>query len=252
MIDWITPNWPAPANVQAMFVTRNIDKTTVASDAYAGLNLATHVGDDFTVVQRNREQLQRYLPQAPRWLTQVHGTKSIWIDTAMTESNDATLEGDAAMSRQPGVVCAVLVADCLPVLLCDSAGSVVGVVHAGWRGLAAGIIENTVNELRKFSRDNQIIAWLGPAISSRHFEVGEEVRLVFTDYDSQAACAFSKRKKEGKWYADLFTLARQRLSSAGVSQVYGGDVCTYSNSEKFYSYRRDGATGRMAGLLWMT
>ncbi len=229
-----------------MFTTRNIREVN-ENGTYTGLNLATHVGDDPHIVQLNRVHLSQYLPTSPRWLTQVHGSRPIWVD-----SDSEMLEGDAAMSRHPGVVCAILVADCLPILLCDTVGSVVGVVHAGWRGLAAGIVENTIQALREFSCSDQIIAWLGPAISSQHFEVGEEVRTVFTEYDHQAARAFFPGKEKGKWNADLFALARQRLSHVGVTQVSGGNLCTYSNPERFYSYRRDGKTGRMAGLLWMT
>lgn len=247
MIDWITPDWPAPANINAMFTTRTIGMEAGEKGAYAGLNLAAHVGDDPHIVQANRDCLNQHLPASPLWLTQIHGSRPIWID-----SDSETLEGDAAMSRHPEAVCAVLVADCLPVLLCDMAGSVVGAVHAGWRGLAEGIIENTVQALRECSYSDQIIAWLGPAISSRHFEVGEEVRTIFIEYDRQAARAFLPGKEEGKWYADLFSLARQRLSHVGVSRIGGGDLCTYSDPEKFYSYRRDGKTGRMAGLVWMT
>ncbi|WP_292979424.1 peptidoglycan editing factor PgeF [Nitrosomonas sp.] len=242
----IVPDWPAPANVNALFTTRNIGAVTKSQGIYAGLNLANHVDDDPLIVQQNRSQLRQYLPEDPCWLTQVHGTKSIWVD-----SGNETLEADAAMSRHPGVVCAVLVADCLPVMLCDQAGSVVGVAHAGWRGLAGGVIENTVKELRKFSHSDQLMAWLGPAISSRYFEVGDEVRTRFAEYDPQAVCAFLPGKEKGKWYANLFDLARQRLRHSGVEQVYGGNYCTFSDPEKFYSYRRDGKTGRMAGLLWL-
>ncbi|MCC6917201.1 peptidoglycan editing factor PgeF [Nitrosomonas sp.] len=246
MIDRIVPDWPAPANISAMFTTRNIQPAAGNRNSHAGLNLASHVDDDPLIVQQNRNQLRQYLPDSPRWLTQVHGSRAVWVDP-----DTQTFEADAAMSRCPGVVCAVLVADCLPVLLCDTAGSVVGIVHAGWRGLAGGVIENTLGELRKYSRSEQIIAWLGPAIGPQHFEVGNEVREVFVGHDRYAARAFLPGKEHGKWYANLFELARQRLSHVGVSQVYGGDICTFSNPEKFYSYRRDGKTGRMAGLLWM-
>lgn len=249
MIGRIVPNWPAPANVSAMFTTRNIGVAERNRGAYAGLNLASHVDDDPLIVQQNRSKLRQYLPDHPRWLTQVHGSQPVWVDSS---SEDEAPEADAALSRHPGVVCAVLVADCLPVLLCDMAGSVVGIAHAGWRGMAEGVIENTVGELRKFSNSDQVIAWLGPAISSRYFEVGDEVREVFTKYDHRAACAFFPGKEAGKWYANLFDLARQRLSYSGVDQIYGDDLCTFSNPEQFYSYRRDGKTGRMAGLLWMT
>ncbi len=248
MIDWIVPDWPSPENVSAIFTTRNKGMGRDTGRVYAGLNLANHVGDDPQAVQQNRICLRRYLPGDPCWLIQVHGTRPVWVDT----EGMIPPEGDAAMSRRHGIVCAVLVADCLPVLLCDAAGSVVGIAHAGWRGLVGGIIENTVEELRRFSRSDQLIAWLGPAIGPQYFEVGDEVRIMFLKHGDQAECAFSPGKEKGKWYANIFDLARQRLSCAGIDQVYGGDICTFNDPTRFYSYRRDGITGRMAGLVWMT
>lgn len=246
MIDWIVPDWPSPKNVNAMFTTRKGGVSKNINGAYANLNLAAHVGDDPDVVLQNRAYLRRYLPNDPCWLTQVHGSRPVWLD-----SGCEILEGDAAMSKQSGVVCAVLVADCLPVLLCDLAGSIVGIAHAGWRGLAGGIIENTIAEMRKFSQSEQIIAWLGPAIGPKYFEVGGEVWKEFVEQDSRAASAFMPGKEKGKWHANLFDLARQRLADSGIKQVYGGDICTFGDATRFYSYRRDGVTGRMAGLLWM-
>ncbi|MGG7054258.1 peptidoglycan editing factor PgeF [Nitrosomonas sp. ANs5] len=245
MIDWIVPDWPSPGNVKAVVTTRQGGVSQNIAGAYASFNLATHVNDNPDAVLQNRARLRRYLPAEPRWLTQVHGSRPIWVNT----SNE--WEGDAAISRDRGVVCAILVADCLPVLLCDTAGSVVAVVHAGWRGLAGGIIENTIREMHKYAPGEQIIAWLGPAIGPGHFEVGEEVRAAFVAYNRQAAGAFVPAKEKGKWYANLFDLARQRLAGTGVGQVYGGDVCTFSDAMRFYSYRRDGVTGRMAGLVWL-
>lgn len=246
MIDWIVPDWPSPKNVNAIFTTRKGGVSKNINGAYASLNLAAHVDDDPDAVLQNRAYLRRYLPNDPCWLTQVHGSRPVWLD-----SDCEILEGDAAMSRQSGVVCAVLVADCLPVLLCDLAGSVIGIVHAGWRGLVGGIIENTITEMREFSQSEQIIAWLGPAIGPKYFEVGEEVWKEFIEQDSRAASAFTPGKEEGKWHANLFDLARKRLAYSGIKQVYGGDICTFSDATRFYSYRRDGVTGRMAGLLWM-
>lgn len=247
MRDWIIPEWPAPHHVKALFTTRQGGVNRDPISRYAGFNLGDHVGDDPDVVRENRTQLRRYLPQEPRWLTQVHQNKPVWVDTI----SDDRPEGDAAISRHRGVVCAILVADCLPVFLCDEEGSVVAVAHAGWRGLASGIIENTVQEMRRYAKSKQIIAWLGPAIGSRHFEVGEEVRSVFIRSDIQSATAFVKTDQHGKYHADLFQLARQRLAKVGVDQISGGKLCTFSDANRFYSYRRDGQTGRMAALLWM-
>lgn len=244
MYDWITPNWPSPPNVKAIFTTRTGGVSKNYNGIYSGLNLGDHVDDDVLSVRHNRALLRSYLPSEPYWLKQVHGVRPIWID-----NDDTHLEGDAALSRCGGRVCAILVADCLPILLCDSVGSVVGAVHAGWRGLAGGVIENTISEMVR--KDAEIIAWLGPAIGPKHFEVGEEVREVFLKHDSASSSAFTSTSNGKKWYADLFTLARQRLKDVGVNRVYGGDECTFSNPERFYSYRRDGITGRMAALIWL-
>lgn len=247
MNDWITPDWPAPGNVKSLFTTRN---GGISSGLYASLNLGDHVGDDPTIVKQNRALLRRILPSEPRWLKQVHGTTPIRVDGYDCL---APCEGDAAFSRCAGHVCAVLVADCLPVLLCDHAGTVAGVIHAGWRGMVEGVIERTLSEIsRADGMDTRIMAWLGPAIGPRHFEVGEEVRQAFIAHDRKSAIAFlPHRTHSGKWFADLFLLARQRLAEAGVTEVYGGGECTFSNPERFFSYRRDGNTGRMAGLIWL-
>lgn len=244
--DWITPGWPAPRNVRALFTTRN---GGVSSGKYAGLNLGDHVGDDPSTVAQNRALLRSVLPDEPRWLKQVHGTTPIQVDDV-----DSIVEGDAALSQRAGIVCAVLVADCLPVLLCDHAASVVGVAHAGWRGLAAGVIESTVASMLSVgNQQTPLMAWLGPAIGPGHFEVGEEVREVFVRHDQNAALAFAPHAHE-KWLADLYLLARQRLAQAGVTEVYGGGECTFSDPARFFSHRRDGKTGntgRMAGLIWL-
>lgn len=248
MNDWIIPDWPSPGNVKALFTTRN---GGISSGPYASLNLGDHVGDNPPAVKQNRALLHRILPDEPQWLKQVHGTTPVTIDGY---DCPAPCEGDAAFSRRPGNVCAVLVADCLPVLLCDHAGTVAGVIHAGWRGMVEGVIERTVSEIcRTSNMKPRMMAWLGPAIGPRHFEVGEEVRQAFIERDREAALAFLPHPASngGKWFADLFLLARQRLMKAGVAEIYGGGECTFSDPARFFSYRRDGNTGRMAGLIWL-
>lgn len=240
--DCIVPDWPAPLNVQALFTTR---LGGVSQGVYSSLNLGDHVSDDPAAVQQNRALLQDVLPARPVWLKQVHGTRLLWVDQPAVDS-----AADAALAKSDGVVCVVMVADCLPVLLCDEAGTVVGVVHAGWRGLVGGIIEQSVSAMRTQCH-GEILAWLGPAIGPKHFEVGAEVREAFLQHDAQSAQAFVAAENPDKWYANLFDLARQRLLQVGVRNVYGGDVCTYSDPTRFFSYRRDGQTGRMAALIWL-
>jgi hypothetical protein len=250
MSDWIVPDWPAPPNVAALFTTRD-GGTGSSPSAYASFNLGDHVGDDPMTVKQNRAALRRFLPNEPRWLKQVHGTSIVRVDGHdCAAPPSAPPMGDAAFSRQPGTICGVLVADCLPILLCDHAGTVVAVVHAGWRGLAEGVIERTVSAIGALP--SPLMAWLGPAIGPNHFEVGEEVRSAFMTNDKQSSAAFIPHSsREDKWFADLFLLARQRLQKAGVTDIYGGGICTFSNPARFYSYRRDGDTGRMAGLIWL-
>ncbi|SCY71344.1 conserved hypothetical protein [Nitrosospira sp. Nl5] len=251
MNDWITPGWPAPSNVKAVFTTR---QGGISSGPYASLNLGDHVGDEPSTVKQNRALLRRILPGEPRWLKQVHGTLSVRIDG---DDCTAPCNADAAFTQRAGNVCAVLVADCLPILLCDHGGTIVGVIHAGWRGLAGGVIERTVSEIGQIDCrgdiKTHIMAWLGPAIGPHHFEVGEEVRQAFVECDKESAIAFMPHQAHrGKWFADLFLLARQRLTKAGVAEIYGGGECTFSDPARFFSYRRDGNTGRMAGLIWLT
>lgn len=242
MLSFLTPDWPAPPNVRAAITTRG---GGVSRGAYASFNLADHVGDDPGAVAHNRELLRDRLglPAEPHWLRQVHG-----CEVATAESSPAGCAADAVCARSPGRVCAVLTADCLPLLLCDRQGERVCAVHAGWRGLAAGVIERGVASL---GRDPaELLAWLGPAIGPRAFEVGEEVRQTFLEQDARAANAFLDHRA-GHWLADIYTLARLRLTQLGVGYVGGGDYCTVSDAERFYSYRRDGATGRMASLIWL-
>ena len=237
----IEPDWPLPAGVRACVTTR-AGGLSVAP--HAGLNLGTHVGDDPEAVAANRARLRRHLPAEPLWLQQVHGLAVADADLAC-----GLPEADAVVARRAGRVCAVLTADCLPVLLCDVAGTVVGAAHAGWRGLAAGVIEAVLEKMAVAPQ--AVTAWMGPAIGPQAFEVGEEVRACFVDLDAAASAAFVPAGSPGKWRADLFLLARQRLMRAGVSSIHGGGVCTHGDAARFYSYRRDGVTGRFASLIWL-
>ncbi|MDP5237892.1 peptidoglycan editing factor PgeF [Uliginosibacterium sp. 31-16] len=238
----ITPDWPAPKNVRAIFTTRH---GGVSTGAYAALNLAKHVGDDLALVLKNRALLAEQLPMEPLWLEQVHGATVV---NAACTCPDA--QADAAVARMPYRICTVMTADCLPVLFCDTQGTAVAATHAGWKGLAAGVLENSVKAMQ--ARADTLMAWLGPAISQPAFEVGEEVRTAFVAHLPEAEAAFVSGKAPGKWQADLYLLARQRLAAIGVTQVYGGDRCTFTETADFFSARRDGTqTGRQASLIWL-
>ncbi len=240
--DWLRPDWPAPATVQAVTTTR---AGGVSRGLYASFNLAAHVGDDPSAVVANRQHLQQSLnlPAEPAWLEQVHGTEVVSLDAPRPFGH-----ADASVTTRPGRVCAVLTADCLPVLFCNRAGTAVAAAHAGWRGLAAGVLEAAVAALNTAPGD--ILAWLGPAIGANAFEVGGEVRDAFLSRQAEAAAAF-RLLPSGKYLADLYALARLRLAAAGVTAIYGGGWCTHSEAERFFSYRRDGVTGRMASLIWL-
>lgn len=238
----ILPDWPAPANVKACSTTRH---GGISEFPYDSLNLGTHVGDIAATVITNRQRLveQGQLPQMPVWLEQVHGTRVLHLDGSAISD----VQADAVYSRVAGQVCAVMTADCLPVLFCSLAGDEVAAAHAGWRGLCAGVLEQT---MAQFNTDpSSIIAWLGPAIGPQQFEVGEEVKQAFIDIDTQAAAAFIPAGTQ--YLADIYLLARQRLQAAGIHAIYGGDHCTVSEKQQFFSYRRDGITGRMASLVWL-
>jgi YfiH family protein len=240
--DWLVPDWPAPASVRAVTTTR---QGGVSQGCYASMNPADHVDDDPVAVMANRQYLQQALdlPGQPVWLQQVHGTTVVNAATAGTSP-----AADAAYSLEAGVVCAVLTADCLPVLLSDTAGQCVAAIHAGWRGLVAGVIEQAARATGR--PGNALLAWLGPAIGPSAFQVGEEVRDSFMAHDQAAVGAF-RQGTDGRWFADLYQLARQRLADCGVTAVYGGEYCSFTDPERFYSYRRDGVTGRMATLIWL-
>lgn len=238
---FLVPEWPAPAGVRATVTTR---AGGVSSGPWASFNLASHVGDDPAAVAENRRRLRTALdlPSEPSWLQQVHEHAVARLPGPLPEA------ADAAVVFGRGPVCAVLVADCLPVFLASRDGDRVGVAHAGWRGLAAGVVEATVVALG--CDPARLVAWLGPAIGPRAFEVGEEVRAAFTDRDAGAAALFHPCRA-GRWLADLPALARRRLMACGVASVHGGGTCTVSDAARFYSYRRDGVTGRMAALAWL-
>lgn len=240
MTDWIVPGWPAPPNVQALVTTRGGGFSGPPFDTW---NLADHVGDDPAAVAANRARLAPLLPGAPRWLAQVHGIECIRADAVAGRT-----EADASWTGTPGVVCVVLTADCLPVLFCDREGTVVAAAHAGWRGLLAGVLESTVGALGR--APEELMAWLGPAIGPSAFEVGPEVRSGFVEGCPEDAAAFLSGRS-GRWWGDLYALARRRLRDAGVQDVFGGGFCTASDEARFFSYRRDGATGRMAALVWL-
>ncbi len=240
--DLILPDWPAPARVRAACTLRT---GGVSGGPYASLNLGDHVGDAPAAVAANRARLAAALafPAEPLWLNQVHGCTVAESGTAV-----AGCEADAAVARGPGRACAVLTADCLPVLFCDLDGSRVAAVHAGWRGLAAGVLEAAVTALQ--TEPGRLLAWLGPAIGPSAYEVGGEVRRAFLENTPGADAAF-RPSPAGRWLADLYTLARLRLAAAGVTAVYGGHWCTFTAADRFFSYRRDGVTGRMASLVWI-
>jgi len=242
------PDWPAASCVRAACTLRN---GGVSLAPFSSLNLAAHVGDEPSAVLTNRSLIrdQLRLPSEPLWLSQVHGARVLDADAMAQGGEIATpAQADAAVTHLTGRVLAVMVADCLPVLMTRADGSAVAVAHAGWRGIAAGVLEATVAALG--GPPAQPLAWLGPAISQAHFEVGAEVREVFCEHDARAADAFVPNAR-GRWQCDLYRLARQRLAAAGVAAVHGEVRCTYQQVQSFYSYRRDGRTGRMAALIWI-
>lgn len=238
---WLTPDWPAPANIHAATTLRT---GGVSVGAYASLNPAMHVGDDEGAVRQNRCIIKDMLglPSEPVWLEQVHSNRAV-----PALASETLQQADASYTGEAGVVCAVMTADCLPLLVCSADGSEVAAIHAGWRGLQAGVIGNTVSAMR--SRD--LLVWLGPAIGPDSFEVGAEVRETFLDKSAAFAPAFSKLDG-GKWLADIYRLGRIDLTMLGVDKVYGGGLCTFTDHQRFYSFRRDRQTGRMATLIWRT
>ena len=250
-LNFILPNWPAPKHVKAIQTTRT---GGVSCAPYASLNLGAHVNDDPSAVAHNRQLLNSYLPGEPVWVNQVHGTDV--IDAASTSGLQ---NADASFTHQTNIICVTMTADCLPLLLCDKAGTVVAAVHAGWRGLCDGVIEAAVNKMQLPAPE--ILVWLGPAIGPQAFEVGDDVRAQFITQDSQAELAF--KASDNKWLCNLYMLAQQRLNTLGITQIYGaGDLtssaenqrdnfCTYTDEARFFSFRRDNITGRMASMIWL-
>ena len=239
--DWIRPDWPAPPRVRAFVTTR---AGGVSAGEYGSLNLGVRSGDDPAHVARNRHLVAETLPSAPRWMAQVHGTDVADLDAPAGGSPAA----DAAVTRVPATVAVVLTADCMPLLLCDRAGTVVAVAHAGWRGMSAGVIERTVASMGVEA--GEVMAWMGPTIGPGAFEVGPEVREAFVAVDSAAGDAF-RAHRPGRFMADLYALARQRLARAGVREVHGGGFCTFSEAGRFFSYRRQPRSGRMGAFAWL-
>ena len=236
---FIIPNWPAPANVKALQTTRN---GGISAAPYNSLNLGEHVKDSPLHVAQNRQLLSQFLPSEPVWLNQIHG-----IDVIDAAATSCAPSADASYTTRKNVVCVTMTADCLPILLCDQAGTAVASIHAGWRSLCDGVIEATV---KKMPVDcSQLMAWLGPAIGANAFEVGGEVRAQFIAQDADARSAF--KTHADKWLGDLYMLATQRLNKLGVTQIYGGGRCTFTEKDQFFSFRRDGDTGRMASLIWL-
>ena len=258
--DLIVPDWPQPANVKAFFTTRaggvsvNHDLTNRAGlNDFASLNLGRSAGDAPEAINENRRRVAALLPRAPKWLNQVHGNRVVIADDVINLAED--VKADAVATSTVNIPCAIMVADCLPVLFCDDTGQHVAAAHAGWRGLAAGVLENTVAAMS--APPAQIMAWLGPAIGPAAFEVGDDVRDAFLSQDLRTAPCFVPRGNDHphKFMADIYALARLRLACAGITRVYGGEFCTFSEPSRFFSYRREGKigrkTGRMAGVIWI-
>ena len=240
MPETLIPVWPAPPGVRALQTLRSGGCSVAPWDSF---NLGDHVGDASECVAANRAQLCQLVPAPPLWLHQVHGNVAV-----NAENGIDFVAADASFTRRQGVVCAVMTADCLPVLFCNRAGNVVAAAHAGWRGLLAGVLEQTVSSMAVPPED--LLAWLGPAIGPACFEVGEEVRVAFLRESAETETAFVARGR-GKWLADIYQLARQRLKRCGVFAISGGDACTVNEKAHYFSYRRDGVTGRMASLIWL-
>lgn len=237
-MSWLKADWPAPDFIKAGMTLR---QGGVSEKPYDSFNLASHVGDDLEAVKKNRQRLN--VPNAPQWLEQVHSTKAILLP-----NEDPVPKADASYTVEKNIVCAVMTADCLPLLITDSTGSCVAAIHAGWRGLCDGIIEKTIEPLP--AAPASLLVWLGPAIGADVYEIGEEVYDAFTHNDVEAKKSFTS-VSEQHWLFDIYRLAKLRLTRLGVKHIYGGDRCTLSEKDSFFSYRRDDVTGRMASMIWI-
>lgn len=239
-VEAIRPDWPAPANVHTFITTRN---GGFSQGPWGSFNLGSACGDNPQHVEKNRRLLAGLLPSEPRWLRQVHGTSVVGWDGAILPG----IEADAIVSKQVGQVCAVLTADCLPVLFCNEAGTHIAAAHAGWRGLAAGVLETTV--LAMECKPAELMVWMGPAIGPRAFEVGKDVYDAFTSLNAENSIAFKPYRD--RWLADIYQLAGMALKRMGITRISGGQHCTFEEQGRFFSYRRDGETGRMASVIWL-
>lgn len=235
---WLAADWPAPEHIRAGTTIRTGGTST---DQYSSLNAAMHVGDKPENVIDNRKRIKVLLelPAEPVWLQQIHGNRVVRAECA------DNLEADASYSNNKNIICAVMTADCLPLLLCSQDGSCIAAVHGGWKGLLTGVIENTVASMRQ----NNLLAWMGPAIGPKCFQVGSEVRAAFINKKAEYSSAFNEQKN-GKWLADIYHIARITLTTIGITRIYGGEYCTVTDENRFYSYRRDGDTGRMTTMIW--
>jgi YfiH family protein len=240
---WLVPDWPAPINIHAATTLRT---GGVSQNAFFSLNPASHVGDNDECVGTNRQIIRNMLglPSEPVWLEQIHSNRAVEaLETGLLH------QADASFSNQAGIVCAVMTADCLPLLVCSKDGLQVAAIHAGWRGLLAGVIRNTLIAMEANGCSKDLLVWLGPAIGPDCFEVGSEVREAFLEKSMSFNDAF-KQQGNDKWLADIYHLARIELATLGIVEIYGGSYCTFTEHERFYSYRRDAQTGRMATLIW--
>jgi YfiH family protein len=249
-ISLIHADWPAPPSVHAVVTTR---AGGVSAAPWSSLNIGMHVGDDPTCVQENRARLLTALQliapaETPQWLNQVHGTTVVEAVADAQQRARQLTDADAVFTTARALPCVVMTADCLPVFFCDRAGTRVAVAHAGWRGLCEGVLEAT---LARFPTAVEVMAWMGPAIGPSAFEVGEEVRAAFLQRHEQAYRHFTPSPNTGRWLADIYGLARLRLELAGVGAVHGGGLCTVTDASRFFSYRRDGRTGRMGSVIWL-
>ena len=257
----LLPEWPAPGNIKSLLTTRHGGWSTAPFDSF---NLAAHVDDDECNVKKNRQKLAEMLPSEPVWLNQIHS--NIVVDAALDTAPDTALDtnnagsiidADGSFTTKSNAVSVVLTADCLPVLVCTRQGDGVAALHAGWRGLAQGILEQGIEQLLRAAKrqPEDLLVWFGPAIGAENFEVGEEVRQIFLqtaqNQEQTAQCFVPVKEKNNKWLADIYQLARLRLSLIGVENFSGGNYCTYRDKENFFSFRRDGKTGRMASLIWI-
>ena len=239
--DFIIPDWPAPTNVKAIQTTRVGGYSVAPFDSF---NLGSHVQDDAFTVAKNRQRLSQYLPSEPVWLNQVHG-----VDVIDAANSSCVQDADASFTKNKNVVCVTMTADCLPVLLCNQQGTAVASIHAGWRSLCDGVIEATIKSMGH--EPEHLIAWLGPAIGPDAFEVGDDVRQAFTT-QNPAYSQYFRPGAAGKWLADLPALAAAKLQALGVNDITRSGLCTYNETDRFYSYRRDNVTGRMATMIWIT